>query len=626
MFHESPPPKFITEVIPAKVRVGNEHIEDIAEMKLEEENMDYTFKENKNTEIGVDQDVSQIDENTEMIQDDTKDLTYVPEEQISIAPVERILRPKTKNINYRLFSNVACRSESSEIIDEPKVLSEISKRSDAEKWNSAIQEELNSLHENGTWELVNLPKGEKALKTKWVFKLKRDCNNEIIRYKARLVAKGFTQREGIDYDETFAPVVRYASIRFLIALAVEHNLQIDQMDAITAFLQGDIEENIYVEQPEGLADGTQRVYKLKKAMYGLKQAGRQWNLKLEAALESFGLKKSKMDPCVYFNDNLSLMVAIYVDDILIFWREKATMEKLKSSLSSMFRMKDMGIAETCVGIKIKHTSHGISLDQCSYIEEILKRFDMHECKPVGTPSDSNVKLSAAMITDDDNEIKIPYQEAVGSLLYLAQCTRPDIAFSVNDVSRFNAKYGIAHWRAVKRIFRYLRGTSDLKLHYTRSKIHEIKGFSDADWASDVDKRRSCTGYVFQLSNAAVTWCSKRQHTVALSSTEAEYMAISAAIQEGIWLKQLGDELDPTLRKPVELFCDNESTIKLTKLDAYRPRTKHIDVRYHFARDMIRDGQVNIHFTKSEGNVADALTKATTRQKHDFCVEKIGLKV
>lgn len=250
---------------------------------------------------------------------------------------------------------------------------------------------------------------------------------------------------------------------------------------------------------------------------------------------------------------------------------------------------------------------------------------MEDCKPVKTPSDTNQRLSVQMVNEVNSLVgKVPYQEAVGSLLYLTQATRPDIAFAVNDVSRFNGNHSEAHWNAVKRIFRYLRGTVELKLRYTTGNSVQLHAFCDADWASDIDRRRSCTGFLTKLSNAAISWCSKRQPIVALSSTEAEYIAMSAAVCEITWIKQLYDELDMGVAKNVVLYCDNQSTIKLSESEAFRPRTKHIDIRYHHLRDKVEDGIIGIEYVSMERMAADSLTKAVTREKHQFCTGKMGL--
>lgn len=389
---------------------------------------------------------------------------------------------------------------------------------------------MDSLTCNETWKLVPLPQDRKAIKCRWIFKLKRDADGRITKYKTRLVAKGFSQRPGIDFDETFAPVVRYDLIRYLLALAVTNGYKVDQMDAVTAFLQGDLPESVYMEQAEHFADGTDRVCKLQKAIYGLKQAGRQWNVKLDAALRKYGLKKSTADPCIYYSSDLNIILAIYVDDILIFHRNANDLTNIKAFLNSEFRMKDLGKAKSVLGMRINQHEGGIDLDQITYVNDILNRFGMTECKPIGTPSDIGTKLSISTI-NDDNDItgKVQYREAVGSLIHLANCTRPDIAFAVNDASRFNSRHASEHWQAVKRIFRYLRGTTDYRLRYTKGGDARVHAFCDSDFASEPDKRRSCSAHVIRKANGAITWHSHRQEIVALSSTEAEYISLSDCI-------------------------------------------------------------------------------------------------
>lgn len=487
---------------------------------------------------------------------------------------------------------------------------------------------MRSLTENNTWNLVELPEGRKAIKTKWIFKTKRDEKGNILRYKARYVAKGCAQKFGQDYVETFAPVVRYSTIRLLMALALKRGLKVDQMDAITAFLQGDLSEVIYVEQPEYFTDGTNKVGKLNRAMYGLKQAGREWNRTLVNALKSFDLIQSKVDPCVFYNHKLDLIVAIYVDDILIFWRDAAALAKIKQSLCNTFKMKDMGSAKHILGIRVNQGDGFIELDQSAYIKSILERFNLENSKAVATPGETSVKLSAkpdSNEADDEEELaKIPYQEAVGCLLYLSQGTRPDIAHSITSVSRFNSNYRMTHWRAVKRIFRYLNGSINLKLRYSNTIDDDLNGYTDADWASEVDKRRSCTGYVFKLANAAVTWHSSYQKTVAKSTADAEYMSLSDGVAEALWLRQLINELDKNLAKTISIKCDSQSAIDLSETDAYRSNTKHIDVRYHFIREKIKQKIVKVNHVRTEEMVADNLTKAVPKDKHWFCVNQCGL--
>lgn len=565
----------------------------------------------------VDLNESSYDTPDEADRDD--DLDYVPDETLSSIESSNVTtRRQGKIRNFQLMHFA--------FFVDPVTVAETRERDDAKEWKRAMEEEMKSHEFNETWMLKNLPANRKPIKSKWVFKAKLDDAGNVARYKARLVAKGCSQKYGVDYIETYSPVVRYTSIRFLMALAVQYDLGIHQMDAITAFLQGDLDEEIYMEQPEGYNDGTGRVCKLRKAVYGLKQAGRQWNIKLDAALKTFGLTKSKMDPCIYFSGDLCLLVAIYVDDFLLFYKDEEKLRAIKDFLNREFQMKDIGPAKNCIGIKIRQGKDFIELDQSNYIKEILERFGMQDSKPVKTPSDTSQKLSVQMVTEENSLVGlVPYQEAVGSLLYLTQSTRPDIAFAVNDVSRFNNGHSEAHWKAVKRIFRYLNGTTELKLRFTKAKSNEIRAYSDADWASEIDKRRSCSGYLINMSNASICWNSKRQPIVALSSTEAEYIALSSAVCEVIWLKQLADEINGDIAKNITICCDNQSTIKLAESDAFRPRTKHIDIRYHFLRDKIEQKILNIQFIPTERMAADSLTKAVTIEKHNMCRRAMGLE-
>lgn len=545
----------------------------------------------------------------------TSDATNAQDEPVSIRRSKRTIRaPQPFE-----FGHIAMNATS-----DPTSITEVDSLSDADEWHKAMKKEIESHIINNTWDLVELPAGKKSIKSKWVFKRKTD-EKENVKYKARLVAKGCSQKYGVDYDETFSPVVRYTSIRYLFALAVEKEYKVHQMDVVTAFLQGDLDEVIYMNQPESYEDGSNRVCKLNKSVYGLKQAGRQWNIKLDHALRKYGLQRSKVDPCIYFSIDRSIIIAIYVDDFLIFYQTMSTLSALKTFLHTTFQMKDLGLAKNCLGMKINQKDEYIELDQSSYIDDVLEKFGMKDCKPSKTPSDSNQKLSTSMVNQENSLVgKVPYQEAVGSLLYLTQSTRPDLAFAVNDVSRFNSNHGPAHWQAVKRIFRYLKYTKDMKLRYSKVEHNKIEAFSDADWGSDLDKRRSCTGSVVKLSNAAISWISKRQPIVALSTTEAEYIALSSTVREILWIKQLNEELRKSVEKPIVIFCDNQSTIKLSKLDAYRPRSKHIDIRYHHIREIVENEVIDIQYINTENNTADILTKAVNINKQADLTKKLGL--
>lgn len=505
---------------------------------------------------------------------------------------------------------------------EPQSAKEALNSTDSEKWKAAMEEEMSSHKENGTWSLTELPQGRKAIKTKWVYKLKDDGGNGPCRYKARLVAKGFAQKAGIDYEETFSPVVRHSTIRFLMALAAQGGMRVYQMDAVTAFLQGELTEEIYTEQPEMFNDGTSRVCRLNKAVYGLKQAGRVWNKKLDAFLIGIGFKRSKCDPCVYIKANI--IIAVYVDDLLIFYKLVSELNDVRKRLHINFRMKDIGLAKCCLGIKITQGEDFIELDQSKYILEVLEKFGMAQCKPCTSPSELNLKLTKSMI-NEANSITgtVPYQQLVGSLLYIANATRPDIAHAISEVSRFNGDHAEPHWVATKRILRYLRGTVNLKLRYGRN--GPLVAYCDADWGSECDDRKSRTGFVVMMAGAAISWNSKKQSIVALSSTEAEYIALSSTVREAIWFIQLQTEIGCETKTAFTIYCDNMSAIKLGTSEAYRPRTKHIDIRLHHIRDQVESGTIEVKHVKTDMQIADSLTKAVTGEKTTFCTSGMGLK-
>lgn len=285
-------------------------------------------------------------------------------------------------------------------------------------------------------------------------------------------------------------------------------------------------------------------------------------------------------------------------------------------------MKDLGKASQCLGLNIIRDENSITLEQKKFITEVLDRFAMSECKTVKTPIEVALKIShdkEAVIRSD-----YPYRQVIGCLLYIAQGTRPDIAFAVNTLSRYSNEPKTEHVTAVKRILRYLQGTKDLKLTYTKDGNASIVGYCDADWASDVLDRKSCTGYLFMLQGGAISWSSRKQQTVALSTAEAEYMAMSSATQEALWLRQLSEELGHQLSEPLIIFSDSQSAIKLSTSDCYLPRTKHIDIRHHFLKQHVDNCSIKFCYCKGSEMIADILTKGTTSEKHVYCSAKMGL--
>lgn len=489
-----------------------------------------------------------------------------------------------------------------------------------------MKQEMASLSENQTWTLSNLPEGRKAIRNKWVFAIKRGPDGSLERYKARLVVKGCSQKPGVDYEEVYAPVVRYSTIRYLMAVATKFDLDVDQMDVVTAFLQGELgDEQIFMVQPEGFAVPNGKVCKLNKALYGLKQSSRVWNANLDEVLREFGLQRSRVDTCLYWmlDGEKMLFVTIYVDDLLIFTNDRRLKKRLKDFLMQRFKMKDLGEATHCLGIRIQRDRREgkLSLDQQAYIEEIVRRFGMTNANPVAAPADPSGRLEKSMAPKTEREKMemrdVPYKEAVGCLSFVAQTTRPDIAFAVNAVSQFSSNPGRQHWEAVKRIIRYLKGTATKKLQYKRDENGQLVGYSDADWGGDPDSRRSTTGYVFTMQGAAIAWNVKKQPTVALSSCEAEYMALSRSIQEAMWWSNLRSEF--TNVGPVPMFCDNQSAISIAGNGSYNPRTKHVSIRYHFVHESLENGVVKLGYTPTSSQPADGFTKPlATPNQQKFC--------
>ena len=510
-------------------------------------------------------------------------------------------------------------------IPEPRSIAEALSSNFSKEWKEAADLEYKAILDNGTWELVELPDGRKPIGSKWVFRVKYNSDGTVERFKARIVAKGYSQEYGIDYDETFSPVVKFSSIRTLLAWAVQKGMKIHQMDVVTAFLNGPLDEEIYMAQPDGYINQGEEnmVCKLKKSLYGLKQAPRCWNKALQEHLEKTGFKQSDADPCVFVKNGDTLaVIAVYVDDLILITENDKTMEDVKMSLASQFKMKDMGKLHYCLGVSIVQDEKGrcLCLQQKQYILNMLEKFGMANAKPVATPMDINVKLEK-----DDGVSKpvdaVKYQSMVGSLLYAAIATRPDIAHAVGVVSKFNSKPTEAHLSAVKRIFRYLKGTVDLALRYQKTETDgefSLIGYSDADWANDRDDRHSVTGNLFKVAGGAISWLSKKQSVVALSTAEAEYIALSSAAQEAIWLKRLIGELGMAMdkEKPVCLLEDNQGAIALAKNPVGHARTKHIDMRHHFIREAVTGKCVTLQYCPTEKMVADILTKPLPRDKFE----------
>jgi hypothetical protein len=513
-------------------------------------------------------------------------------------------------------------------LDEPRSYTEAINSKSADLWKIAMDDEMASLRSNNTWTLETPPPGVKPIPVKWVYKIKRDGDGNIERYKARLVAKGFKQQEGIDYDEVFAPVSKYSTLRALLALAAAENMELHLLDIKTAFLNGELEENIYICQAEGYEEGDPGMAcHLNKTLYGLKQAPRAWHNRLHRELVSCGYTASEADPGLYSfrGKAANIYLLVYVDDILIASSDMSLVNDIKQRLLGTFDARDLGEATTYLGMNIirDRGSGTIKINQTRLTNDLIAKFGMEDGKPRSFPLSPSTKL-----TKDEGEIldkaTYPYSELVGSIMYLSICTRPDISYAAGSLARYMSNPTTTHWQAAKGVLRYLAGTPDYGIIYGSGRNLDLYGFCDADYAGDIDTRRSTTGYVFTLNGGAISWQSKRQPTVAASTTEAEYMAAAAAVKEGLWLRKLLGDLD--IQPPViNILADNQSAIKILRNPISSLRSKHIDVIHHFARERVMRNEVTFTYTPTSKMIADVLTKALAGDKFAFCCISMGVK-
>lgn len=495
-----------------------------------------------------------------------------------------------------------------------------------ECWRAAMKEELRSIEDNATWKAVDLPPGHRAIGLKWVFKTKRDEHGNIVKHKARLVAKGYVQKHGIDFDEVFAPVARLESVRMILAVAAHQDWRVHHMDVKAAFLNGELQEEVYVQQPPGFAMGRAgQVLKLRKALYGLRQAPRAWYAKLDACLNSLGFTRSDHEHAVYTRRTSSkpLVVGVYVDDLLITGPVDGDIARFKQEMLEKFRMSDLGLLSYYLGIEVRQDDAGIFLAQSAYAQKLLEQRGMAECNPCHVPMEPKLKLSKASTATPIDATG--FRSIVGGLRYLVN-TRPDLAFAVGYVSRFMAEPREDHMAAVKQILRYVAGTRGHGLRYIKGRPEELKllGYSDSDMAGDLDDRKSTSGGLFFLAHSPITWMSQKQKVVALSSCEAEYVAASTAACQAVWLAGLLQEIMGTLVTPPRLKVDNKSAIALTKNPVHHDRSKHIQTRFHFIRECVETGKIDIEFASSAEQLADILTKPLARVRFQELRELIGV--
>lgn len=487
---------------------------------------------------------------------------------------------------------------------------------DKEKWMDAINKELEALEKNNTWIETDLPTGKKAIDSKWVFKIKKDGNEEI--YKARLVARGFKQKEKFDHSEVYAPVAKLPTLRILLAIACKYDLDIQQMDVKSAFLNGKIDEEVYLEKPDGMKKNG-KVLKLRKSLYGLKKSPRYWNQRFDELMLQQGFLRSKSDYCLYYKRGQKFYILLYVDDIILISENREEIDKIKEVLKNNFDMKDMHGVSKYLGIKIKKTESGIELDQEEYLKEILKKFGMENCKPVSTPIEPGLELSKE--ASKDEKLIRECRQLIGSLMYAMLATRPDLCYAVSFLARYQTYADERLWKALKRVLRYIKGTVNYKLVYRKNGEEVLKVFTDADWAGEKLDRKSTSGFIVKVFGCTVSWSSSKQQCVALSSTESEYVALAKGVAEGCWVKNLLNEVCITCNC-FRVFVDNLSAIHIAKNPEQHKRLKHIDLKYHYIRDRVANNIVVLEHIDTNKQIADVLTKALSKERFNRCCSQL----
>jgi hypothetical protein len=543
-------------------------------------------------------------------------------------------RRMRESLDYlnRARANVASTGNTDGDVAIPQSFNEAMKRPDL--WFEPMVKELQVMKDKGVYRLVPRSLGKNVVKSRWVFARKYNDLGDITAHKARLVAKGFTQVLGEDYDETYASVTRLESVRLICAIATSLGLRLWQVDFVSAFLNSDNTFKVYMEQPPGFEEGgddDDHVWLLLKTLYGTMQGAHDWARNLECAYEGHGYYTSKADPqvrsCV-IDDEITL-TSTWTDDILgALSTEKGKMEA-KEELARSYELKDLGTAKFILGMKIERDEKGdIRLSQRAYCERVLERFKMSDTKPRSTPLPAGLLLSIEDSPKTKEEVddmkKIPYRQALGSLMWLQVATRPDLSYTVNLLSRFANNPGRKHWEALKHTLAYLKGTLDYGVAYKHGGILRPQGYVDADYAGDCDGSRSTEGHIFFVAGGPISWASKRQDTVALSTVEAEYTAFTRASQQAIWIGKSLSEVGLDQQLLTNIFTDNQGAIANTQNYKNHQRTKHVRIKYHFVKEIVEAGEISFTYIPSAENLADILTKPVAREAVMRCCRGIGL--
>jgi hypothetical protein len=509
----------------------------------------------------------------------------------------------------------------------PSTYREAIESTNATDWTAAMQREIDALDQNKTWILTDLPPDRKALRGRWVFATKPNKAGPLF-FKARWVAKGFTQQEGVDYASTFAATLQPISYRIIFAVVAELGLVCHQVDVDNAFTTAPLEEDIYIQQPIGFhtAQSGSKICKLQKALYGLKQAAFEWAKLFTQILEDIGFTQSKVDDCIFTMGNAIILT--YVDDALIIHPDLAEVERIKKALGEKVKIKDLGEVNYFLGMAIIRDlpKREISMSQSLYSRRILVKYGYSKLNSATTPMEHGLMLEPNQNQATSAEIN-RFQQEVGSLIYLITRTRPDLAQSVVTVARYMANPNSSHRAALKRIWRYLAGTTSYQMRFKAIETKpELTKWVDSDWGGD-QSRRSTTGLIIMINSMPIVWQSKLQKTIALSSAQAEYQAMRDLCKEVMWINQLLNTiplLSHVINSPIA-YSDSQAAISISENSKNHQKTKHIDIIYHFVRECVKRGIIHFHHVPTADQIADGFTKALTRQKFDQFVQLLDMK-
>ena len=540
---------------------------------------------------------------------DEDDEVKTDKENVSLKTPRRSTRDRRSPIRYpenssnNIFVNY-CR------VDTPYTFEEAINSDDSKNWEIAMNQEIDCINRNETWKLVNKVKEKKILDVKWVYTRKLDD-----RYKARLVVRGFQQTDVV--DDIYAPVAKNQTLKILLSYCCKNSLKIEQMDVETAFLNGKVKTEVYVHQPKGYEDGTNRVYKLSKALYGLRESPRDWYECFDECITKVGFKRSNADLCLYKkgNENDEIYVLIYVDDLLICSKSKGKILSIKKLLMDRFKMKELGEIKEYLGVNIDYNyrKKELTLSQMKYIELLADKYKIQNSKLYSTPMETNLKLEKA----GSCESNIKYRNLIGALLYIGSSTRPDISYSVNYLSRYQNNYNETHWKYALRILKYLYLTKDLVLYYKKNvNCDIINCYVDADWAGDNIDRKSTSGYVIKLFGNVIDWKSRKQKCITKASTYAEYVALSEVVSEIKYIRELVKIFDIEIKEPIKIYEDNSGAINIANNGNFTKNSKHIEIQYHFVHESVKEKLIDIQKIDSNENVADIFTKALSKEKFE----------